>query len=56
MAVHKWAIEHLAWPAMEKKKGNQIRKLQKELEKTQFASPQELEALQRQRLSRLLLH
>lgn len=33
MALHKFLIEHAIWPAMEKRKGNKIREIQRALEK-----------------------
>ena len=36
MALHKFLIEHAIWPAMEKRKGNKIREIQRALEKSQY--------------------
>ena len=53
MALHKFLIEHAIWPAMEKRKGNKIREIQRALEKSQY---EDVAALQRERLTELLLH
>ena len=53
MALQKFLIEHAIWPAMEKRKGNKIRAIQRELEKSQYG---DTAALQRERLTELLLH
>ena len=52
MALHKFLIEHAIWPAMEKRKGNKIREIQRALEKSQY---EDVAALQRERLTELLL-
>ena len=51
MALHKFLIEHAIWPAMEKRKGNKIREIQRALEKSQY---EDVAALQRERLTELL--
>lgn len=56
MGLHQWAVEKIAWPAMEAWKQNRIRAVEAELLKTQYAPKEQLEALQRQRLSQLLRH
>ena len=53
MALQKYMIEHLLWPAMERRKGNRIREIQRALEKSQY---EDVEAIQRERLTQLLLH
>ena len=53
MALHKFLIEHAIWPAMEKRKGNKIREIQRALEKSQY---EDVAALQREGLTELLLH
>ena len=53
MALHKFLIEHAIWPAMEKRKGNKIREIQRALEKSQY---EDVAARQRERLTELLLH
>lgn len=53
MPVHKYLIEHLLYPAMERRRGNQIRSILKKLQLTQTA---DIRQLQRARLVKLLLH
>ena len=53
MALQKYMIEHLLWPAMERRKGNRIREIQRSLEKSQY---EDTAAIQRERLTQLLLH
>ncbi len=48
MALHKFLIEHAIWPAMEKRKGNKIREIQRALEKSQY---EDVAALQREGLN-----
>lgn len=51
MDIHKMVIEHLLFPAMEVWKGNQIRRNEAELKKTEYGGA---EAVQRERLASLL--
>lgn len=53
MALHKYMIEHLLWPAMERQKGNKIREIQRALEQSQY---EDVGKIQRERLTQLLLH
>ena len=53
MPLQKYMIEHLLYPAMEHRKGNQIRSILSEL---QFSQNANIEQIQRTRLINLLLH
>ena len=56
MGLHKWAIEAVAWPLMEKRKHNQIREFTAQLQASQWQTPDALLSLQKERLAPLLLH
>ena len=53
MSLQKYMIEHLLYPAMEHRKGNQIRSILSELKASENA---DVEQIQRERLTKLLLH
>ncbi len=53
MPLHKYLIEHVLYPAMERRKGNRIRSILSELQRSQTADVQQI---QRARLTKLLLH
>ena len=53
MPIHKYMIEHVLFPAMERYKDNRIRALLSELQQSQYA---DIASIQTQRLTRLLLH
>lgn len=54
MFIHKTLIEKLLYPAMEIRKGNQVRTYLKELEESQHAPHARLRAIQEERLKTLL--
>lgn len=54
MSIHKACIEKLLYPAMEMGKGNRVRTYLQELEQTQYAAPEQLRAIQEERLKTLL--
>ena len=56
VGLHKWAIEAVAWPLMEKRKHNQIREFTAQLQASQWQTPDALLSLQQERLTPLLLH
>ncbi len=53
MPLHKYLIENVLYPAMERHKGNRIRSILKELQDSQTIDVQQI---QRTRLTKLLLH
>ena len=53
MSLQKYMIEHLLYPAMERRRGNQIRSILKDLQSTQNA---DIHQVQKDRLAKLLLH
>ena len=56
VGLHKWAIEAVAWPLMEKRRHNQIREFTAQLQASQWQTPDALLSLQQERLTPLLLH
>ena len=53
MPIHKYMIENILYPAMERYKGNRIRTVLSELQQSQYG---DIPAIQKLRLTRLLLH
>lgn len=54
--MQKWLIEQVVYPLMERWRGNRVRELLQQLQKSAARPAADLRELQRQRLTRLLLH
>ncbi|MDL2274416.1 phenylacetate--CoA ligase family protein [Oscillospiraceae bacterium OttesenSCG-928-G22] len=56
MDVIKWGIEHVLYPAMERRRGNRVRPYTEELKRSERLSTAEARALTADKLKALLLH